>query len=187
MAMSVDGGALPKVTPSSANLPLQPFTPPGTINVAPENLRQFIRGFPPPKGLAAFAEASLDAADRVGGALAKQLANGDAQRVLQAIVVNTARSAPSIVGGIAELVSLSGQVASVAGPFASLIPYVGAGVAAGLEIYAPLATVGGETVKTLSAVAQAAQLAAGVAQQAAGVVAGDPASYIATGGRGPQP
>lgn len=163
MPVSLDGPpTIPPQYPSSRGLPLQPFTPPGTLQVPLSELRAFLSSFPPPPGVAPL----LDAGQQLAGGLAEKIArdvqSGDAQRVLAAIAQQTVQIAPNVLEAGGALLGGTGALAGLLGPAALAIPKAGPIIAGVLEVYAPLASVGGATVGGLAA---AARYVANAAQQ----------------------
>lgn len=157
-------------------MPIQPFNPPGLLNVPIVQLQQFLSGFPLPPGVTQVAQAADALFSSGAQALATAAQSGDAQRVIAAIGMQAAKLAPGVLTAAGALISASGVAAGVLGPFTAGIPYVGAVAPIVLEIYAPLATVGGQTVA--GAAAAAAALNAAVFNQQAAAAAAAAANRV---------
>lgn len=170
-------GAAP--VPSSYGQPLMPVTLPGTLAVPFGEVPQFLKGFPVPRGVPDLVEGFVATGNQLARTFNEAAANGDFARVLGTIAEKTLEAAPVVGGLIGGVVSASGVVAGVLGPILGTAipqPY-GAVVGTVLEVYAPIASVGGQAVAGLSSVARGT---AAVAQAAA-------QQQQAAGGMGPQP
>lgn len=144
---------------SSYGIPLSPYRPPGSIQVPFAQVEQFIRGFPMPPGARQVHSAVNTLVGTTARAFQDGLQSGDVQRMAQVFLKAGIQLAPALLGGAGAVLGLSSTAAGILAPLASGIPYVGAVVTAGLEVYAPLAAVGGTTVTSLAAAAQSLAVA----------------------------